>query len=216
MGRKTSVYALVILMALGISACSAQATPTATPTAIPPSATAVPSTPVVFPTAIPQPTVLTATPTVPPTPTDTFTPSPSSTPTVIVYIVKQNDTLFNIASQFHVDVGALTQANQLTNTVLAIGQKLIIPGGEFATATPSPVPSGLPRGYKIQYKVLLGDTLESIAAKFNSTVAEISKANPDPTDPKNIFKHLTNANLQAEIVITVPVNLVTPTSTPGG
>jgi LysM repeat protein len=62
----------------------------------------------------------------------------------------------------------------------------------------------------------LGDTLESIAAKFNSTVAAISKANPDPTDPKNPFKYLTNVNLQAEIVIIVPVNLVTPTATPRG
>jgi LysM repeat protein len=217
MSRTISVCALVVLIALGVNACSAPMTPTATPTVVPSAtATVIPPTAVVFPTAIPQPTVATATPTVPPTPTDTFTPSPSPTPTAIVYVVKQNDTLFNIASQFHVDVGALTQANQLTTTVLAIGQTLVIPSGEFATATPSPVPSDLAPGSKIQYKVLLGDTLESIAAKFNSTVADISKANPDPTDPKNIFKHLSNKNLQAEIVIIVPVNLVTPTATPRG
>ncbi len=214
MGRKTSVFVLIVVMLWGANACSQPAAPTPTPTALPPTTTAIPPTAVVLPTATLQPP--TATPTVPPTATTTFTPSPSPTPTQIVYVVKQNDTLFNIASQFHVDVGALTEANHLTTTVLAIGQQLIIPSGEFATATPSPVPGNLPPGSKIQYKVLLGDTLESIAAKFNSTVADISKANPDPTDPKNPFKHLTNANLQAEIVIIVPVNLVTPTATPRG
>jgi LysM repeat protein len=137
----------------------------------------------------------------------------------LVYVVKQDDSLFNIAAQFHVDVVALTQANQLTSTVLAVGQKLIIPSADFATATPSPIPTGLPRGYKLQYTVLLGDTLESIAAKFNSTVDAISQANPDPAAPKNIYRHLTDQNLQAAMVIVVPVNLVTPvppTATPNG
>jgi LysM repeat protein len=137
----------------------------------------------------------------------------------VVYVVKQNDSLFNIAAQFHVDVVALTQANQLTSTVLSVGQQLVIPSADFATSTPSPIPTGLPRGYKLEYTVLLGDTLESIAAKFNSTVDAISKANPDPGAPKNINRHLTDQNLQAALVIVVPVNLVTPvppTATPNG
>ena len=128
-------------------------------------------------------------------------------------MVKSADTLFLIAAQFHVDVGALTAVNQLSTTVLAVGQTLIIPGGDFATPTPSPVPAGLPAGTKIQYKVLLGDTLASIAAKFNSTATAISNANPDPGAPKNAFRHLTDQNLQAELVIIVPVNLATPGAT---
>jgi LysM repeat protein len=228
MTRKTSTFMLMSLILVLGSACSAPAVPTTTP--IPLTSTVAASTPAVQPTATSLPP--TATP-VPPTaaPTLTWTPPPTDTPadtptatvsptsTTVLYVVKQNDSLFNIAAQFHVDVVALTQANQLTTTVLSVGQKLIIPGADFATATPSPIPTGLPRGYKVQYTVLLGDTLESIAAKFNSTVDAISKANPDPAAPKNTLRHLTNQNLQAAMVIVVPVNLATPvppTATPNG
>lgn len=226
MTHKISACVVIGLILAMASACSAPVAPTAT--LIPPTSTVAAAAPTVQPTA----TSLPATP-VPPTaaPTLTWTPSPtdtpadtptatfSPTPTTVVYVVKQNDSLFNIAAEFHVDVVALTEANQLTTTILAVGQKLIIPGEDYATATPSPIPSGLPRGTKVQYTVLLGDTLESIAAKFNSTAAAISQANPDPAAPKNTLRHLTNQNMQAAMVIVVPVNLVTPvppTATPNG
>jgi LysM repeat protein len=228
MTRKTSAYMLMSLILVLASACSARAVPTAAP--VPPTSTISATTPAVQPTATSQPATatpvaptaaptLTWTPSPTDTPADTATVTSSPTPTQVVYVVKQNDSLFNIAAQFHVDVVALTQANALTSTVLSVGQKLIIPGADFATATPSPIPTGLPRGSKVQYTVLLGDTLESIAAKFNSTAAAISNANPDPGAPKNTLRHLTNQNLQAAMVIVVPVNLVTPvppTATPKG
>jgi len=52
--------------------------------------------------------------------------------------------------------------------------------------------------------VLLGDTLETIAGQFNSTVEDISRNNDN----------LTNAKLLAGQVIVVRVNLVTPTPLP--
>ncbi len=228
MTHKFSICVVTGLILVMASACGAPAAPTATQ--IPPTSTVAVSTPAAQATATSLPA--TATP-VPPTaaPTLTWTPSPtdtpadtptatsSPTPTAVVYVVKQNDSLFNIAAQFHVDVVALTEANQLTTTILAVGQKLIIPGENFATATPSPIPTGLARGTKVEYTVLLGDTLESIAAKFNSTANAISLANPDPAAPNNISRHLTNQNMQAAMVIVVPVNLVTPvppTATPNG
>jgi len=228
MTHKTSAFAVIGLSLVMASACGAPAAPTATP--IPATSTAAAPTIAVQPTATSMPAAATPMPptaaptltwTPPPTdtPADTPTPTLSPTPTTVVYVVKQNDSLFDIAAQFHVDVVALTQANQLTTTVLAVGQKLTIPGADFATATPSPIPTGLARGTKVQYTVLLGDTLESIAAKFNSTADAISKANPDPAAPKNISRHLTNQNMQAAMVIVVPVNLVTPvppTATPNG
>jgi LysM repeat protein len=210
MDRKALLGALLTMVALAAGACGPRATPTAT--TVPATATVVPAT-----VAPPTATVMPSTATLPPTATLTARPTalPSATPTAtaVVYAVKQNDTLFNIAAQYHVDVGALRQANQLTTTVLYIGQKLIIPGADFATPTPSPVPAGLPAGTKIRYTVLLGDTLESIAARFNSTVAEISRLNGDPTAPNNTLRHLSDRTLRAEMVIIVPVNIVTPTIT---
>jgi LysM repeat protein len=208
---------------LGLSGCQALAPK---PTPVPPTATSVPATDTFTPqpTNTPQPPTatltpsstwtMTATPTATPTATDTASPTPTPTNTPMVYVVQAGDSLFDIASKFHVDVGALTSANELTITILSVGQNLIIPSEEFATPTPTPIPNDLPSGTKIQYKVLLGDTLESIAAKFNSTVSAISLANPDPGAPKNGYRHLNDQNIQAELVIIVPVNLVTPT--PGG
>ncbi len=206
------------VIVLGLSACQAQVPPTLTATPLPPTATIVPDTPSPVPsTNTPQPPTATWTPsqtaTDTPTATDTVPPSPTPTSTPVVYLVKAGDTLFDIAAQFHVDVGALTTLNELSGTVVLVGQKLVIPSAEFATPTPSPIPSGLPAGTKIRYKVLLGDTLGSIAAKFNSTVDAISKANPDPTAPKNPNRHLTDLNLQAELVIVVPINIATPAPT---
>ncbi len=209
------LWALVIL---GLSACQAQVPPTSTATPLPPPATIVSATASLVPsTNTPQPPTATLAPsqtaTDTPTATETVPPSPTPTSTPVVYVVQAGDTLFDIAAQFHVDVGALTTVNELSSTVVLVGQKLIIPGAEFATPTPSPSPSGLPAGTKIRYKVLLGDTLASIAAKFNSTVDAISKANPDPTAPKNPYRYLTDQNLQAELVIVVPINIATPVPT---
>ena len=59
------------------------------------------------------------------------------------------------------------------------------------------------RGTIVEYLVKPGDSLAIIAAKFNSTVEEIVKEND-----------LENANdIQAGIIIKVPVNLVTPVPT---
>jgi len=151
----------------------------------------------------------TLTPTLTPLPTDT--PGPSPTPTTFIYVVEQYDTLFDIAVKFKVDVEALKLANNLTSDMLSVGQKLIIPTGDVPTTTPSPLPTGLARGAKIKYKVLLGDTLETIAIQFNSRVEDIVKANADPKNSKNV---LTNDTLRAGMEITVPVNLVTATPTP--
>lgn len=159
-------------------------------------------------------TTLTSTP-APPTPTPqatdtplftdtpTHTPGPSPTPEPITYTVSEGDTLFGIAVQFQVDIEAIKIVNNLTSDALSVGQVLIIPSDEVQTPTPSPLPSNLPRGTRIQYTVLLGDTLEAIASQFNSTVEDISQQNDG----------LTNDNLQAGQVITVRVNLVTPTPT---
>jgi LysM repeat protein len=168
------------------------ATPTASPT--------LPAT------ATPSPNPGTPTPQFSPTPTDTEGPSP--TPTPLSYTVQEGDTLFGISIQFGVSIAAIRQANNLPSEVINPGTILIIPqGNEFPTATPTPFPTPLEamrRAQTIEYTVLLGDTLEIIAAKFLSTAADIAAQN----------SNVTNANLQAGQVLRVRVNLVTPTFTP--
>lgn len=168
-------------------------TPTLTSTPLPPTSTPAPTS------------------TASVTPPATDTPGPSPTPTVFVYVVKDGDNLFGIAVQFKVDVEAIKLANKLTSDTLSVGQKLVIPSGDVPTITPSPLPTGLPRGAKITYKVQLGDTLESIAVQFNSRVDDIVKANADPKNPKKVLSNLT---LQAGMQILVPINLITATPTP--
>ncbi len=170
-----------------------------------------------FRTATPTPTI-TATPTfsptpAPPTPTQptptfTVTPGPSQTPAPVNYTVKEFDTLFDISIQFGVPMEAIRAANNIpADNTITVGQTLIIPQGDIPTTTPSPVPTGLPRGTKIQYKVLLGDSLELIASRFNSTAEDIARQN------RRSNRDLTNTDLQAGQVITVRIELVTPTPT---
>ena len=61
--------------------------------------------------------------------------------------------------QFGVSVDDLIQANQLTSTVLQIGEQLKIPKKDTSGSS--------------TYVVQRGDTLYSIAAKYNVTVSDL-------------------------------------------
>ena len=76
------------------------------------------------------------------------------------YVVSPGDTLYSIAKKFDTTVDNLKKANNLTNNMLSVGQKLIIPLVEDTT-----------------YVVSAGDTLYSIARKFNTTVDELRRLN---------------------------------------
>ena len=76
------------------------------------------------------------------------------------YTVSSGDTLYGIAKKFGISVDKLKEANKLSNNMLSIGQKLIIPLMEDTT-----------------YVVKAGDTLYSIARMFNTTVDDLKKLN---------------------------------------
>ncbi len=138
------------------------------------------------------------------TPTPTETPGPSPTPTQIVYVVEAGDNLFSIAEKYKANVCLIMAINNIPDpSVLAVGQSLIIPTGDEVLPTATPLPTGLPRGARLQYVVQCGDTLDTIAAKFNSTGADIAKENKI-TDPLSI---------KIGEVLTVRVNIATPTPT---
>ncbi|HYC79778.1 MAG TPA: LysM peptidoglycan-binding domain-containing protein, partial [Candidatus Binatia bacterium] len=83
------------------------------------------------------------------------------------YTVKDGDTLFNISQSYNVKWDLIAQFNNLPEPyILHAGDKLRIP-----QATTSTVPGKI-------YTIVKGDTLASIAKKYNITVADIIAVNP--------------------------------------
>ncbi len=163
-------------------------TPTFTNTATP-----------VPPTATPTET---ATPTITSTPTETLVPTPAEP---FEYQVQSGDNITIIADQFGVDFVSILLLNNLTNdSVLYVGDTIVIPNPDMERPTPSPLPPNLPRGSVIDYFVLPGDSLVSIADEFNSIVDDILEENDMDEDsviyPGQILK--------------VPYLLITPTFGP--
>lgn len=91
------------------------------------------------------------------------------------YIVKSGDTLYSIASKYGISVNTLKNYNNLTTNVLSIGQKLNIP-----------VTSEQPSSNYLDYVVKKGDSLYSIANKYNTSVSDIMKINNLNTSLLNI------------------------------
>jgi len=152
----------------------------------------------------------TATATASPTPTNTstvtLTPTASATPTAsgpFIYVVVEGDTLDSIAAQFNVNVLVLMALNNMTDSLIRVGDELLIPNPDLALDTPTPIPTGW-RG-TIEYRIAVGDTLELIAQQFFSTVESIMEEN-----------EIENANeIFVGQIIVVRVNIATavPTST---
>ena len=164
-------------------------------------------TPTVTVTSTPTNTTTpTATATITETPTVTFTPTPSEP---FPYTIQEGDTLPALAERFNLgDDGVLLLLDYnpviLENDgIYFVGQTIIIPPPGAQRATATPIPANLPRGTRIKYSVLPGDTLAGIAAKFNSRVDDIIAAN-----------NLVDANaLLVGQVLQIPANLVTATAT---
>jgi len=169
-----------------------------------------------FATDTPTPTLIfTPTNTLPPTETATITLTPTETPTAtpsgpFPYTVVQDDSLDAIAQKFNLgEDGILLILDQNPsiisdfNGIIFPGQTLLIPPPGTIRATSTPIPANLARGTLIEYRVLPGDTLAGIAAKFNSLEQNIIDEN-----------NIENANaLSIGQVLQIPVNLVTPTAT---
>ena len=88
------------------------------------------------------------------------------------YIVKKGDTLYSIALKNNLTVSELKKLNNLVNDTLSIGQKLKITKPIVLNET---------------YIVKQGDSLYSIAKKFNTTVNELKRLN-------NLDSNLLNIN----------------------
>ena len=79
-----------------------------------------------------------------------------------IYQVKKGDTLYSIANKYGITLQELKAINDLNNDILSIGQLLKVPSGLSLANS---------------YTVDSGDTLYSIAKKFNTTVPKLKEAN---------------------------------------
>jgi len=104
------------------------------------------------------------------------------------YTVKSGDSLWKIAKANNVSVSALKQANNLTSDALKVNQKLTIPASATsatastvapaAPATPAEVQPGLHADNAATTHIVdIGESLGSIAKKYNVSVADLMKAN---------------------------------------
>lgn len=81
------------------------------------------------------------------------------------YIVKKGDTLYSIAKKYNLTINELKKINNLNTDTLSIGQQLLV------------VPKDNNEIENITYTVNKGDTLYSIARKFNTTVSQLADIN---------------------------------------
>ena len=94
----------------------------------------------------------------------------SNTGTTNTYVVKSGDSLYSIARKYNTTVDELKRLNNLSSNVLSIGQVLKIPSSESNN-------TGSGTGTTNTYVVKSGDSLYSIARKYNTTVDEIKSLN---------------------------------------
>ena len=91
---------------------------------------------------------------------------PTSTPkeetNTINYTVKSGDSLYSIANNYNTTVDAIKNANNITSNLLQIGQVLKIPLESSGETT---------------YTVKSGDSLYSIAKKYNTTIDKLKELN---------------------------------------
>lgn len=147
---------------------------------------------------------------VPPTPPTPPTPCP------FYYVINPGDTLWDIANRFGVSLDALIRANYLVDPNLIYpGQTIIIPCPSTPSpmpgaptpmpgtpmpspGTPTPTPGTSfpmppvttpipPTTGRMVYIIKPGDTIYTIATKFNTTVDAILKANSKIKDPSLIY-----------------------------
>lgn len=164
----------------------------------------------VTPTETPVPPSPTATATVPTTPTDTPTPEGPQT-----YIVQEGDTLTSIAEQFDLgDNGPLLLMlyNNLADPTIFVTQELQIPPPDAEFPTPTALPETLVPGQEIIYLVLPGDSLQSIAAEFDTTEEAIAERN-EIDDPNSIE---VGQQLIVPVLLVTPAPTATATATPEG
>ena len=100
----------------------------------------------------------------------------------VVYTVKRGDSLWNIANSYNVSVNDIVDYNNLGTTLLQVGQQLLIPTGVDMPTEDDEI--------GITYVVKSGDSLWSIAKRYDVSVDELKNANSLSTNLLTIGQKL--------------------------
>ena len=112
------------------------------------------------------------------------------------YIVKKGDSLYSIANKYNTTVDELKRINNLTSNILSIGQVLKLPSDKVSDVEKEE--------NTISYTVKKGDSLYSIARKYDTTIDRIKDLNNLTTNLLSIGQVLlipTDANLETTYTV---------------
>ena len=98
----------------------------------------------------------------------------------LIYIVKQGDSLYSIAKRYNTTINRLKQVNGIENNIIYKGQKILIPVES----------NDENKDNFIAYTVKRGDSLYSIARKYNISVSKIKNDNNLSSDLLSIGQEL--------------------------
>ena len=113
-----------------------------------------------------------------------------------IYIVKKGDSLYSIANKYNTTVEELKRINNLTSNILSIGQVLKLPSDKASNVEKEE--------NTISYTVQKGDSLYSIARKYNTTIDRIKDLNNLTTNLLSIGQVLlipTDTNLETTYTV---------------
>ena len=113
-----------------------------------------------------------------------------------VYIVKKGDSLYSIANKYNTTVDELKRINNLTSNILSIGQVLKLPNDKANNVEKEE--------NTISYTVKKGDSLYSIARKYDTTIDRIKDLNNLTTNLLSIGQVLlipTDTNLETTYTV---------------
>ncbi len=124
---------------------------------------------------------------------------------VATYVVAKGDSLSKIAVKYHLTRNALAKANGLkSDSMVKIGQKLIIPGKASTAGTYVPAAAATDNGPSgVTYKVKAGDSLRLIARHNGTTTAALRSVN-----------HLKSDNVRVGQILKLPAGSTPAASAP--
>ena len=113
-----------------------------------------------------------------------------------IYIVKKGDSLYSIANKYNTTVDELKRINNLTSNILSISQVLKLPSDKASNVEKEE--------NTISYTVQKGDSLYSIARKYDTTIDRIKDLNNLTTNLLSIGQVLlipTDTNLETTYTV---------------
>ncbi len=113
-----------------------------------------------------------------------------------IYIVQKGDSLYSIANKYNTTVEELKRINNLTSNILSIGQVLKLPSDKANNVEKEE--------NTISYTVQKGDSLYSIARKYDTTIDRIKDLNNLTTNLLSIGQVLlipTDTNLETTYTV---------------